>query len=250
MGAAEGVEQMHRRSFGRVAPTRDDDCARAIEALDALGWRYSQPPCSPQRAWFKTADFEVVPVLESGSWQPEEFDDDAKFECAQTVVCERRDRPVWQNFYAGCLFCHSSNDNSSGDAETAMLQNPVTEVPAASSDAALRHFSARLEFETDCADVNAALASESPGFALIDVRGRQAFSKGHIAQAINIPGSTITGERLREFPGDTLFVVYCAGPHCNGANKAAIRLARLGRPVKEMIGGMTGWLDEGYRVAY
>jgi TPR repeat protein len=26
-------------------------------------------------------------------------------------------------------------------------------------------------------------------------------------------------------------VVYCAGPHCNGANKAALRLARLGLPV-------------------
>jgi rhodanese-related sulfurtransferase len=29
------------------------------------------------------------------------------------------------------------------------------------------------------------------------------------------------------------------------AEKAAIRLAKLGRPVKKMIGGVTGWLDEG-----
>jgi len=50
---------------------------------------------------------------------------------------------------------------------------------------------------------------------------------------------------LRDYPAGTLFVVYCAGPHCNGANKAAIQLARLGRPVKEMIGGITGWLDDG-----
>ncbi len=26
--------------------------------------------------------------------------------------------------------------------------------------------------------------------------------------------------------------------------KAAVRLARLGLPVKELIGGVTGWLDE------
>jgi rhodanese-related sulfurtransferase len=45
---------------------------------------------------------------------------------------------------------------------------------------------------------------------------------------------------------DTLFVVYCAGPHCNATEKAAIRLAKLGRPVKKMIGGITGWLDEGF----
>jgi rhodanese-related sulfurtransferase len=41
-------------------------------------------------------------------------------------------------------------------------------------------------------------------------------------------------------------VVYCAGPHCNAAEKAAIRLAKRGRPVKKMIGGITGWLDEGF----
>jgi rhodanese-related sulfurtransferase len=45
---------------------------------------------------------------------------------------------------------------------------------------------------------------------------------------------------------DNLFVVYCAGPHCNATEKAAIRLAKLGRPVKKMIGGITGWLDEGF----
>jgi len=43
-----------------------------------------------------------------------------------------------------------------------------------------------------------------------------------------------------------LFVVYCAGPHCNGADKAALNLASLGRPVKKMIGGVAGWLDEGF----
>ena len=45
---------------------------------------------------------------------------------------------------------------------------------------------------------------------------------------------------------ETLFVVYCAGPHCNGADKAAMRLAALGRPVKKMIGGIEGWRDEGF----
>ena len=43
---------------------------------------------------------------------------------------------------------------------------------------------------------------------------------------------------MAECPKDKLFVVYCAGPHCNGANKAALRLARLGLPVKMMIGGV------------
>ena len=64
--------------------------------------------------------------------------------------------------------------------------------------------------------------------------------------AISLPHACINEDSLIEFPPDTLFVVYCAGPHCNATEKAAIRLAKLGRPVKKMIGGVTGWLDEGF----
>jgi len=78
------------------------------------------------------------------------------------------------------------------------------------------------------------------------VRGPKLFARGHVPGAINILHRTITSERMAPFPKDTLFVVYCAGPHCNGANKGAIRLARLGYRVKEMIGGITGWLDEDF----
>ena len=56
----------------------------------------------------------------------------------------------------------------------------------------------------------------------------------------------MTAERMAPYGKDTLFVVYCAGPHCNGATKGAIRLARLGYRVKEMIGGITGWRDEDF----
>lgn len=125
----------------------------------------------------------------------------------------------------------------------------VSDTPAASPEAALAHFSARLALETDCSDVHAALKDGQPDFVLVDVRGPALFAKGHVPGAINIPHRQLTAERLAEFPDGTLFVVYCAGPHCNGANKAAVRLARLGRPVKEMIGGMTGWRDEGYALA-
>lgn len=50
-------------------------------------------------------------------------------------------------------------------------------------------------------------------------------------------------EALRR--GQQGFVVYCNGPHCNGADKAALVLARLGRSVKKMIGGIEGWKDDG-----
>ena len=122
----------------------------------------------------------------------------------------------------------------------------VTEMPAASPDQALRHFEEMLAFETDCWDVSESLKSATPDFILIDVRGPNSYAKGHVHGAINIPHGKMTALRMGEQPKDKTFVVYCAGPHCNGANKAAVRLARLGLPVKIMIGGVTGWIDEGF----
>ncbi|MCE0464588.1 MULTISPECIES: rhodanese-like domain-containing protein [Pseudomonas] len=124
----------------------------------------------------------------------------------------------------------------------------VSEVPAAPSDVALQHFSRRLTFETDCSDVHASQQAGQVDFILLDVRGPLAYERGHVPGAVNLPTRSITAQALSVYPPDTLFVVYCAGPHCNGANKAAVRLATLGYPVKEMIGGIMGWLDEGFRL--
>ena len=126
------------------------------------------------------------------------------------------------------------------------MSSLVTEVPAADANAALRHFEEMLAFETDCWDVHESMKAPGPDFVLVDVRGPVSFVKGHIQGSINIPHGKITESRMAAFPKDTLFVVYCGGPQCNGANKAAVRLARLGRPVKMMIGGVTGWVDDGF----
>lgn len=124
----------------------------------------------------------------------------------------------------------------------------VTDSPAAASQDALQHFSRLLTFETDCWDVHHALTHGHEGFTLLDVRGREAYAKGHIDGAINLPYGRITERNLTPFPEEMLFVVYCAGPHCNAADRSAIALAQLGRPVKKMIGGVTGWIDEGFPI--
>jgi rhodanese-related sulfurtransferase len=126
------------------------------------------------------------------------------------------------------------------------MSNPVTAVPAAESDVAAAHFESSLSFETDCWDTHFALQSEEPGFVLLDVRSPDRFAAGHVPGAVNLPQAKIISATMARWPSDTLFVTYCAGPHCNGAARAAARLARLGRPVKIMTGGITGWLDEGY----
>ena len=129
------------------------------------------------------------------------------------------------------------------------MTSAVSAIPAAPSDQALAHFARALTFETDCADVYAAFAAQEQDFVLFDVRSPALYERGHVPGARNLPQGKIVEAKLREYPIDTLFVVYCAGPHCNGAHRAAERLARLGRPVKLMIGGVTGWLDEGFTLA-
>jgi rhodanese-related sulfurtransferase len=128
------------------------------------------------------------------------------------------------------------------------MPSRVTQPPAADSASALHHFETAFSFETDCWDVHDALSRAAADFVLIDVRSPEAFAHGHVPGAVSIPHPRITAARMACYPPGTLFVVYCAGPHCNGAQRAALRLARLGLPVKVMIGGITGWLDEGFRI--
>jgi rhodanese-related sulfurtransferase len=126
------------------------------------------------------------------------------------------------------------------------MTSPVTQTPPAPPSEAARHYERKLALETDCSDVAAAVRSGAMDFVLLDVRGRGAFAKAHVPGAISLPHGEITAERMMAWPHDTVFVVYCAGPHCNGADRAALGLARLGRPAKVMLGGMTGWADEGF----
>jgi rhodanese-related sulfurtransferase len=123
---------------------------------------------------------------------------------------------------------------------------PVTAIPAADPSDAQAHFEALLSFETDCWDVHAELDNPRRGFILLDVRSPESFAAGHLPEAVNLPYGRINERNLAEYPPEILFVVYCDGPHCNGADRAAVRLARLGRFVKKMIGGIQGWKDEGY----
>jgi rhodanese-related sulfurtransferase len=126
------------------------------------------------------------------------------------------------------------------------MSNSVITIPAATPEEAVAHFGAEFKFETDCWDVHEAMTSGSPGFVLLDVRSSTLFAAGHIPGAISLPHGKIIESRMKSWPENTLFVTYCAGPHCNGAARGALRLAQLKRPVKIMVGGVTGWIDEGF----
>jgi len=127
------------------------------------------------------------------------------------------------------------------------MMSYVTDYPAASAENSAKHFLQRLSVETDCDDVHTALIEGDVDFVLLHVVGTpEAFARRHIPGALHLRHRDMTAQSMAEWPADTLFVVYCAGPHCNGADRAALKLAQLGRPVKIMIGGLTGWADEGF----
>ncbi len=129
------------------------------------------------------------------------------------------------------------------------MPSPVSAVPAAPAAEAEAHFAAEFSFEADCWDVHDAFSRGEVDFVLLDVRSAELYARGHVPGAIHFPHGKLVESKLAAWPLDTLFVTYCAGPHCNGAARGALRLARLGRPVKIMAGGITGWIDEGFELA-
>jgi len=72
----------------------------------------------------------------------------------------------------------------------------VTETAAAPSELAVKHFEEMLAFETDCWDVHESMKSADRDFIVIDVRGPNAFAKGHVEGAINIPHREMTAVRM------------------------------------------------------
>jgi rhodanese-related sulfurtransferase len=130
------------------------------------------------------------------------------------------------------------------------MTSRVTEIPAAPSGEILAYYAHRLSRETDCHDVHESMKAGKMDFVLVDVRSDEKYRDAHVPGAIHMLVGKMTRSRLEPWPDDTLFVVYCAGPHCNGTDKAARRLSEIGRKVKVMIGGMTGWADEGFDFAH
>jgi rhodanese-related sulfurtransferase len=154
-----------------------------------------------------------------------------------------------QRFEEYCLNLWQKKHKELGMPPFPNAVSPVTQIAAADPKDALQHFERLLSFETDCWDVHAAITGGHSDFVLLDVRSPQAYAARHVPTAVNLPHGRINERNLAEFAPETLFVVYCAGPHCNGADRGAARLAHLGRRVKKMVGGIEGWKDEGFDFA-
>ncbi len=127
------------------------------------------------------------------------------------------------------------------------MTRTATAPTAVDRDAAIAHFAAKLRFETDPSDVSAA-QDAGERFTFIDVRGHASWHQGRAIGAVHIPRQELEERAAVEIPADRPVVVYCWGPACNGATRAALTLSTLGYEVREMIGGYEYWAREGLPV--
>lgn len=112
--------------------------------------------------------------------------------------------------------------------------------------AAVAYFANKLAFETDVSDVHTAMESDQTPFILLDTRSQASWDAGHVGGALHVPRGDLGARPDVSLPDDAELVVYCWGPACNGATKAAMTLALRGFRVREMIGGFEYWVREGF----
>jgi rhodanese-related sulfurtransferase len=109
----------------------------------------------------------------------------------------------------------------------------------------IEHYESKLAYEIDPADLHEALKNEE-NVIVIDARSAQGYTLEHIPGALNIPHRTMNKETTSHLDKKVLYITYCDGIGCNASTKGALKMARLGFTVKELIGGLAWWKTDGY----
>ncbi|WMN61392.1 rhodanese-like domain-containing protein [Pseudoalteromonas xiamenensis] len=109
----------------------------------------------------------------------------------------------------------------------------------------IKFYESKLAYEMDAWDLHEAMKA-GQDVVVLDVRQTPSFNKKHIDGAVSYPHKNITAENLADFNQNTLYVTYCDGLGCNAATNGALKMAKLGLNVKELIGGLSWWSEHGY----
>jgi len=107
-------------------------------------------------------------------------------------------------------------------------------------NSAVTFFQDKLAFEAEMGMVVKIVSEKNEAYLLLDVRSPEAFAKGHIPGARNIPRVQLA-EKLAELPKDKTIITYCYHAYCFASAKAALELAKAGFTVMEMPGGFDEW---------
>ena len=119
----------------------------------------------------------------------------------------------------------------------------------ASASESAQFFAAQLQFRTDSADLAADLIAGESQIIVIDTRSLVDYQAAHIPGALSFPHRAMSAESTATWDRTKVYVTYCDGIGCNGSTWGAYKLAQLGFQVKELIGGIRYWQQDGYAVA-
>lgn len=90
--------------------------------------------------------------------------------------------------------------------------------------------------------------SEQGDVVVVDVRPATEFAAGHIAGALSIPLSELSG-RIAELPAGSTVVAYCRGPYCVLSAEAVRQLRAVGYDAQRLDAGVEEWRRAGRPVA-
>lgn len=111
---------------------------------------------------------------------------------------------------------------------------------------AISYFVRKLEHEIDSFELNSYL-KKGEKIMVIDVRPKEYYEKEHIPGSVNLPQSEIDEKSTEDFSSEFLYVTYCDGVGCNASARGAVKLARFGFKVVELVGGIEWWKKDGYK---
>ena len=107
------------------------------------------------------------------------------------------------------------------------------------------YYEAKLRYEIDSWDLHEALNSKEVPVVL-DTRSPDAYAAEHIPGAISLPHRQMDRQSTARLDRSRLYVTYCDGIGCNASTKGALKMAKLGFRVKELLGGLDWWKRDGH----
>ncbi len=109
----------------------------------------------------------------------------------------------------------------------------------------IQYYQNKLAFEWDSADLFENLEVD-PDIVIVDTRKEFAYEAEHIPGAVSFPHRTMNDASTRKLDRNKVYICYCDGIGCNGSTNGALKMAKLGFNVKELIGGLDWWKRDGY----
>jgi len=115
------------------------------------------------------------------------------------------------------------------------------------SKGAVKFFEEKLKFEIDPYSVRHIVDEKDKNHVIVDVRDSDTFKKGHVPTAVNVPAYEVDNH-IKKLPKNKTLILYCYHVVCFAAPKVALKLAKKGYNVMEMVGGFDEWKKHGHPV--